>query len=93
MDIPGLKKDVQTVTPEGKPVTPLIEGVRIQPAVTLADDVSALIDWLRQDILAVPGPDYASRCALYDWIVAELQELTGRLIRHRLGYYLLYCSA
>jgi hypothetical protein len=42
-------------------------------AVTLADDVSALINWLRQDILAVPGPAYASRCALYDWIVAELQ--------------------
>ena len=42
-------------------------------AVTLADDVSALIGWLRQDILAVPGPDYASRCALYDWIVAELR--------------------
>jgi len=42
-------------------------------AVTLADEVSALIGWLRQDILAVPGPDYASRCALYDWIVAELR--------------------
>jgi hypothetical protein len=42
-------------------------------AVTLADEVSALIGWLRQDILAVPGPDYASRCVLYDWIVAELQ--------------------
>ena len=42
-------------------------------AVTLADEVAALIGWLRQDILAVPGPDYASRCALYDWIVAELR--------------------
>jgi len=41
-------------------------------AVTLADEVSALITWLRQDILAVHGPDYANRCALYDWIVAEL---------------------
>ena len=39
----------------------------------LADEVSALIGWLRQDILSVPGPDYASRCALYDWIVAELR--------------------
>jgi hypothetical protein len=28
---------------------------------------------LRQDILAVPGPDYANRCLLYDWIVAELR--------------------
>ena len=42
-------------------------------ALTLADEVAALIGWLRQDILAVPGPDYANRCALYDWIVAELR--------------------
>jgi hypothetical protein len=42
-------------------------------AITLADEVAALIGWLRQDILAVRGPDYASRCALYDWIVAELR--------------------
>lgn len=42
-------------------------------AVTLADEVSALIGWLRQDVLAVSGLDYASRCALYDWIVAELR--------------------
>lgn len=42
-------------------------------AITLADEVAALITWLRQDILAVRGPDYASRCALYDWIVAELR--------------------
>jgi hypothetical protein len=42
-------------------------------AVAVADEVAALIAWLRQDVLAVRGPDYASRCALYDWIVAELQ--------------------
>jgi hypothetical protein len=42
-------------------------------ALTLADEVAALIGWLRQDILAVRGPDYANRCALYDWIVAELR--------------------
>jgi len=42
-------------------------------AVALADEVSALIAWLRQDILAVAGPDYANRCLLYDWIVAELR--------------------
>ena len=43
------------------------------PAVTLADDVAVLLDWLRQDVLAVRGPDYAGRRALYDWIVAELR--------------------
>jgi hypothetical protein len=42
-------------------------------AVALADEVAALIGWLRRDVLAVRGPDYASRCALYDWIVAELR--------------------
>jgi hypothetical protein len=40
-------------------------------ALTLADEIATLLGWLRQDILAVRGPDYASRCALYDWIVAE----------------------
>ena len=43
------------------------------PAVTLADEVAVLLDWLRQDVLAVRGPDYAGRCVLYDWIVAELR--------------------
>ncbi len=42
-------------------------------ALTLADEIATLIGWLRQDILAVRGSDYASRCALYDWIVAELR--------------------
>jgi hypothetical protein len=42
-------------------------------AITVAEDVAALLSWLRQDILAVRGPDYANRGALYDWIVAELR--------------------
>jgi hypothetical protein len=41
-------------------------------AVALADEVATLIGWLRQDVLAVRGPDYAGRRALYDRIVAEL---------------------
>jgi hypothetical protein len=44
-----------------------------RPALALAEEVATLIGWLRQDVLAVSGPDYASRCALYDWIVAELR--------------------
>jgi len=43
------------------------------PALALAEEVATLIGWLRQDVLAVRGPDYAGRCALYDWIVAELR--------------------
>jgi hypothetical protein len=42
-------------------------------AVALADEVAVLIGWLRQDVLAVRGPDYPSRCALYDWLVTELR--------------------
>jgi hypothetical protein len=42
-------------------------------ALALAQEVAVLLGWLRQDVLAVPGPDYASRCALYDWVVAELR--------------------
>jgi hypothetical protein len=42
-------------------------------AVALADDVAMLVRWLREDILAVAGPDHAARTVLYDWIVAELR--------------------
>jgi hypothetical protein len=42
-------------------------------AVALADDVAMLVRWLREDILAVTGPDQATRGALYDWVVAELR--------------------
>jgi hypothetical protein len=42
-------------------------------AVALADDVALLVRWLREDILAVAGPDHATRVPLYDWVVAELQ--------------------
>jgi hypothetical protein len=43
-------------------------------AVVLAGDVAVLIAWLRHDVLAVRGPDYASRCRLYDWIVDQLKQ-------------------
>jgi hypothetical protein len=42
-------------------------------AVALAAEVAVLVQWLREDILAVAGPDYPTRCALYDWVVAELR--------------------
>ena len=43
------------------------------PAITLHDDVSLLLRWLRHDILGVAGPSYAERSALYDFVVAELR--------------------
>jgi hypothetical protein len=42
-------------------------------AVALAEDVALLVRWLREDILAVAGPDQTTRAELYDWVVAELQ--------------------
>jgi hypothetical protein len=49
-----------------------------EQAVALADDVATLFGWLRQDVLAVAGPDHATRLALYDWVLSELQAREGR---------------
>jgi hypothetical protein len=61
----------------------------VEQAVALAEDVAALLGWLRQDILAISGPEYATRAMLYDWVVAELQAREGHCdrigpIRHTL---------
>lgn len=53
-------------------------------AVTLADDVATLERWLHHDILSVAGPSYEERCALYDFVVTELQARC-RLCPHRIG--------
>ena len=42
-------------------------------AITLADDVALLARWLHMEVFAVRGLPYADRCALFDFIVAELQ--------------------
>jgi hypothetical protein len=52
-------------------------------AITLADDVALLVDWLRHDILAVAGPCYADRCVVYDFVVAELRTRAA-LCPHRI---------
>lgn len=44
-----------------------------EQAISLADDVGTLLQWLRQDILAVAGPPHATRRMLYDWVVDELR--------------------
>jgi len=53
-------------------------------AITLVDDVALLMRWLRHDILTVAGPSHAERCALYDFVVAELK-IRIPLCPHRLG--------
>jgi hypothetical protein len=42
-------------------------------AVALYDDLALLRRWLRDDILAVAGPDAVTRRALYDFVVAEVR--------------------
>lgn len=42
-------------------------------AITLADDVALLARWLHMEVFAVRGLPFADRCALFDFIVAELQ--------------------
>lgn len=57
---------------------------RVDPALNLADDVAVLARWLRDDVLAVAGPDYASRCQLFDFLLAEL-EARQASCAHRIG--------
>lgn len=52
-------------------------------AIPLADDVALLARWLRTDVFAVTGLPYADRCALFDFIVAELKA-RGPLCPHRI---------
>src|SRR6266496_3347187 len=53
-------------------------------AISLAFDVATLYGWLRQDILAVAGPDYQTRRELLDFVVAELVQREP-LCEHRIG--------
>jgi hypothetical protein len=52
-------------------------------AIALADDVTVLVGWLRVDVLAVAGPCWQQRSALYDFVLAELQA-RETLCEHRL---------
>jgi hypothetical protein len=53
-------------------------------AITLADEVALLVRWLQYDVFAVSGLPYADRCALFDFIVAELKAREP-LCAHRIG--------
>ena len=53
-------------------------------AIALADDVSVLIGWLRDDIFAVAGPDHPTRCELFDFVVEQLEMRQARCL-HRIG--------
>jgi hypothetical protein len=53
-------------------------------AIALADDVAFLAHWLHHEVFAVSALPYADRCALFDFILQELQARQP-LCPHRLG--------
>jgi hypothetical protein len=53
-------------------------------AIALADDVAVLMQWLREDVLAVAGEDYVTRVELYQFICSQLQ-VRESFCPHRLG--------
>jgi hypothetical protein len=53
-------------------------------SIALADDVATLVQWLREDVLSLAGPDHATRRHLFDFIVAELRSREP-LCPHRIG--------
>ena len=53
-------------------------------AIQLADEIAILARWLREDVLAVVGPDHPTRQALFDWIVEELRHREKQL-PHRIA--------
>jgi hypothetical protein len=53
-------------------------------AIAVADDVAVLARWLHYDIFAVSGLPYGDRCALFDFILAELKARQP-LCPHRIG--------
>ena len=53
-------------------------------AVALAADVDTLLQWLREDVFSVAGPDHATRRDLFDFLIAELR-FREPLCAHRIG--------
>jgi hypothetical protein len=74
-----LEQKMARTQPDGQdraPSNPLAEARAHEArAIRLAEEVCTLARWLREDILALAGPDAATRQALYDFVVAALQEL------------------
>jgi hypothetical protein len=72
------RRPARTETREGRKALSLaaqLHHARVAEtkAITLAEDVTLLLRWLREDLLRVAGPDYETRSALSDWLVAELR--------------------
>jgi hypothetical protein len=62
---------------QGRALSKPLADARAQEttALHLADEVQTLAEWLQHDILALAGPDAATRAELYDFVVAALEAL------------------
>jgi hypothetical protein len=62
---------------QGRSLSKALADARAQEAraIGLADEVRTLGQWLQHDILALVGPDAATRQGLYDFVLASLQAL------------------
>lgn len=71
---------------KGQALSKALALARAEEAQTLevADELFILIQWMRQDVLALIGPQASIRQALYDWIVEQLQARSG-FASHRIG--------
>jgi hypothetical protein len=74
---------------QGKPLYSPAQRLRraraaCDPAISLYDEVSLLLDWLRHDVLGVAGPSHDHRRELYDFVTAELRNRASSC-PHRLG--------
>jgi hypothetical protein len=56
----------------------VLAGAASDKAIALADEVRTLLAWWRQDVVALAGPDHATRGELHDWIVDELRDREPR---------------
>lgn len=81
---------------KGQALSKALAMARAEEARTLeiAHELFTLIQWMRQDVLALIGPQASIRQDLYDWIVEQLQARSGfashridplvrKLINHR----------
>ena len=51
-------------------------------AVKVAETLETLLEWLRNDVLAIVGPDHAIRSKLFDFIVEELRNIQKLASHH-----------
>jgi len=73
-----LQQEMDKMKKQGRPAAVLSRKLALadqaqHKAIELADSITLLARWLRQDVYAVSGLPYADRCVLFDFIRAEWQ--------------------